>query len=229
MSFLLSLILSVGIAHAADQASCPDIAERRDGTKIQQMLSGNGECFFSVTPDDAWKDLIYRDHLFTSEGMFMVFNSFGPGDESQTTGAREFYLFPRNTEAFSYEWKDDTRELIVTHVTGDKFVFESKKARLKSITRANVIVADYVEPSNRGGIEITNFQGIILDGGFKLGSPPTSNSNASSVFRDVNNTSCSVKNSELFKYTSDGDIYLKYNDKAMLTFIQKRCPKLKLP
>ncbi|KHD87280.1 MAG: hypothetical protein OM95_15155 [Bdellovibrio sp. ArHS] len=229
MSLLLSLIFSVGIAHAADEASCPDFSELRDGTKIQQILAGNGECFFSVTPDDAWKDLVYRDHLFTSEGMFMVFNSYGPGEESKTTAAREFYMFPRVSETFSYEWNDDTRELTVTHVTGDKFVFESKKARLKSISRANVSVADYVEATNRGGIEISNFQGLLLDGGFKMGSSPTANPNANSVMKDVNNSACTLKNTEIFKYTTDGESYLRYRDQALIAFVQKRCPKLKTP
>lgn len=230
MSFLISLLMMAGLANAAGPATCPDIFEKHDGTKIQQIWSDASEsCFFSVVPDDAYVELVYRDHLFTSEGLFMVFNSYGPGDESQTTAAREFYMFPRRNSTFTYQWKDDTRELEVTHVTGDKFVFDSKKARLKSVSGGTVTVADYVEPSNRGGIEFVKYNGLILDGGFKLGSSPTGNSNGNSVFRDAQDKKCSIKNYEVFKYTSDGEIIFKYDDKALATFLKKRCSQLQFP
>lgn len=230
MSVLFSLLMWVGFAHAQDPANCPYIVERQEGTQIQQIWSeGSQSCFFSVYPLDAYYDLVYRDHLFTSEGMFMVFNSYGQGPESETTGAREFFFLPRPQTQFVFNWNFDAKELEVTHVSGDKFIFDSRKARLKSISRAQVTVADEVNKLNKGGIEINQYQGLLLDGGFKIGSAPTSVSSGTSVFKDGVGSQCSVKNHEVFKYTSDGDVIFKYSDNTLPGFLQKRCPKLKMP
>lgn len=229
MSFVLGLLLMGNLAQASE-ATCPYLVERQDGTQIQQIWSeATQSCFFSINPLDAYVDLVYRDYLLTSEGLFMVFNSYGPGNESETTGAREFYLFPRKSQSYSYKWNAGARELEVTHVTGDKFVFDSKKARLKSISNATVTVANEVVPSNGGGVEISKYQGLLLDGGFRVGAPPTANANGKSAFTDTNEKSCTVKNAEIFNYTSDGDILLKYDDKGLATFLKKRCPSLRFP
>ncbi|MEN0057806.1 MAG: hypothetical protein AAGB31_03140 [Bdellovibrio sp.] len=228
MSFFVVLMTMMGFAQAAEQEVCPYAVERREGTQIQQLWSEETKtCFFSITPLDGYKELIYRDHLLTSQGLFMVFNSFGPGDESVTTGAREFYMFPRKEKQFSHTWNDETRELIITHVTGDVFTFDSQKAELKSIGQAQVKVADKVDPKNRGGVEISQYPGLLLDGGFKLGSSPTGVSTAQSTMKDVLGNTCSVKNSELFRYPAGGDIIFRYTDKALGAFLKKRCPQLK--
>lgn len=228
MNLLLNLLAFLNISNAAE-IDCPYFVERVDGTQIQQLWSASSNsCFFSISPRDAYVDLIYRDYMLTSDGLFMVFNSYGEGDESRTTAAREFYTFPRlNYEkGFTHRWDREKDELIVTSVTGDRFVFEVKKAHLKSIERARVVVADYVEPKNRGGVEIYNFQGLLLDGGFAMGRAPTSSASGSSVFTDKNGKTCKVTNREVFKYTSTGDIIFKFDDPSLKKFLQTRCPSL---
>lgn len=228
MNLLLNLLMFLNITSAAE-IDCPSFVERVDGTQIQQVWSrGSNSCFFSITPRDAYIDLIYRDYLLTSDGLLMVFNSYGEGDESRTTAAREFYTFPRiNYEkGFSHTWDRNRDELIVTSVTGDRYVFEAKKAHLKSIERANVVVADYVEPKNRGGVEIYNFQGLLLDGGFSMGRAPTSAASATSVFTDRKGKTCKVTNKEVFKYVSGGDIIFKFDDPSLKNFLKRRCPGL---
>lgn len=230
MSLILNLLMFWGVANAQDPAHCPYIVERYEGTQIQQLWAdGSQSCFLSVSPLDAYVDLIYRDHLFSTDGLFMVFNSYGPGPESETTGAREFYMFPRPLNKFEFRWNRDAQELEVIHVTGDKFIFDARKARLKSISRTTVTVADYVEKGNRGGIEISNFPGLLLDGGFNIGSAPTGSSSGNSVIKDARGQSCKLQNHELFKYTSDGDVILRYSDNTLASFLQKRCSNLQLP
>lgn len=230
MSFLLGLLMVVPFANAQSSVDCPDIVERYEGTQIQQQWSENSQsCFFSVSPRDAYVDLIYRDHLFTTQGLFLVFNSYGTGPDSETTGAREFFLFPRPLKKFDFYWNRNSQELEVTHVTGNKFIFDARKGRLKSVTNATVSVADDVNKNNRGGIEITNFKGLVLDGGFKMGGSPSSVSSGSSVIKDVQGKSCSVKNYEVFKYTSDGEVFVKYSDSTLPAYIKKRCPGLNFP
>lgn len=228
MSWIFGLLMISGWAHAEDPATCPYFVERQEGTQIQQLWSeGSQSCFFSVTPLNAYVDLIYRDHLLTSDGLFMVFNSYGEGPESETTAAREFYLFPRVAKQFFHRWDTDKKELEITHVTGDKLVFDSRKARLKSMTRAQVTVANDVEVGNRGGVEISNYQGLLLDGGFRVGSSPTTDPRGRSIIKDKSGGQCSVSNKEVFRYTSDGDVIFKFSDSEFLTFLKQRCQKLK--
>lgn len=233
MTFILSLIFSILLtenrAAAFDQSQCPEFVERQEGTQIQQMWSeGSQSCFFSITPLDGYVDLIYRDYLFTTEGLFMVFNSYGKGPDAETTGARMFHLFPRPLNKFSYSWNFETKELEVTHVTGDKFIFDSRKARLKSMTRAQIINADDVNKENAGGVEILNYKGLLLDSGFEMGRAPNSSRNAISTLKDGLGKTCKLKNYELFDYLPGGDVVFKFKDSNLKTFLKKRCPNLSI-
>ncbi|MNK08048.1 hypothetical protein D3C87_259720 [compost metagenome] len=232
MSLIISLLTTLTMAHAADvadPANCTYLVERQDGTQFQRMWSESTQaCFISVHPLDSYYDMVYRDHLFTSDGLLMVFNSFGPGEDSSSTGAREFFMFPRPQKEITHQWDTENKLLTITHVTGDKFVFDARKARLVSMTRADVSVASSVDPKNRGGIEITNFQGLMMDGGWSVGSSPTGNKRGVSQFKDSAGKTCNVKNSDLFRYTSGGDAILRYKDDASLQkFLKGQCPQLK--
>lgn len=229
MSFLLGLFLTLNFAQAATEQECPDLVERRDEIQIQQVWSSDTQsCFLSVTPRDAFVDLVYRDYLFSTSGLFMVFNSYGSGDEAQTTAAREFYMFPRTNGGYQHAWDDDNRELVVKHVTGDTFTFSYKKAKLKSISRATVTVSDDVIPTNKGGVEINNYGGLLLDGGFKVGGSPTGSAAGLSKFTDAQGKACSVRNKEIFDYLSTGDIQFRYSDSELASFLKTRCPGLQL-
>lgn len=232
MPFIVGLILLLATffqsnSYALGQSQCPEIVERNEGTQIQQTWSeGSQTCFFSITPLDGYVDLIYRDYLFTSEGLLMVFNSYGKGPDAETTGARMFYLFPRPQSQFSYSWNFDTKELEVRHITGDTFIFDSRKARLKSMSRGTITNADDVNKENRGGVEIMNYKGLLLDSGFEMGRAPNSNRNATSVLKDSAGKQCKLKNYELFNYLSGGDVVFKFKDGGFGSFLKKRCPSL---
>lgn len=228
MSVFLYILLIFNVAIASDSSSCPRVYERLNGTKIQQVWGQESQaCYFTVTPENGYVDLVYRDFLFSTTGLFLVFNSYGPGHPSEKVAAREFYMFPVINSAFTYSLSPDGSELEVQHVTGDRFIFDTAKTYLKSISRAEVTVADYVDPKNRGGVEISKYQGLLLDGGFKIGNSPTANPNGRSEFKDSRNKVCSVKNSEIFKYRSDGEIIFKFDTTGLAEFLKKRCPQLK--
>nr|BFD63045.1 hypothetical protein BdHM001_17260 [Bdellovibrio sp. HM001] len=214
-------------ASAQEQAAvCQDAVERRGSIQMQMIPSADGNnCFISVHNRKA-QGLLYRDYLFTADGELMIFNSFGPGDESQTTGAREFFMFPRVQVTPTYEWNDETRRLIITTVNGNKAYFDYEDAELVGMSGATIRRATDIHPSNRGGIEILNYQGLLLDGGFKMGSAPTGNSRAYSTFTDRNGKTCRLQNYELFKYTSDGDVIFKHSDKGLQSLLKSRCPQL---
>ena len=55
-----------------------------------------GKCYVSIDPMST-PHLVYRGYSIFSDGLLMVFSSYGDGQESNPnlTSAREFYFFPR--------------------------------------------------------------------------------------------------------------------------------------
>lgn len=221
----LGLSLSTNSASAADMTTCPDKVERRGSIQIQQYLTRNNVCFFSVGNHKTLGG-IYRNYLFTSDGEFMIFNSYGWGDDSSSTGAREYFFFPR-TSSIAYNWNDESRQLEVSSASGDKFFFDYDEAQLVSMDKGQVRIAEEVRKDNKGGVEILSYQGLLMDGGFKIGSAPTSNRNGASVFKDATGGTCTLKNSSIFKYESDGNSFIKFNDAELTAYLKKTCSRLK--
>lgn len=221
----LGLSICVNQASAADMTSCPDKVERRGSIQIQQYLTGSNVCFFSVGNHKTMGG-VYRNYLFTSDGELMIFNSYGWGDDSSSTGAREFFFFPRSS-SISYNWNDESRQLEVTAVSGDQFFFDYDEAQLTSMSKGQVQIASEVRKDNKGGVEILNYQGLLMDGGFKVGSAPTTSRNATSTFKDATGGTCTLKNSALFTYESNGNLFFKYSDSELPVFLKRVCAKLK--
>ncbi|MFP5520740.1 MAG: hypothetical protein ACLGGX_12615 [Bdellovibrionia bacterium] len=223
LSFLLLMQTQVKA-----QTSCPDSRAWRDNVKMNTMTNSTGGCWLSVMPFNV-KNLTYRDFLFDEQGLMMVFASFGEGDDSQTTGAREFYLFPRKNKIPTGKFLENN-DLVVTHPSGTEFLFSSKTGDVTAMSPGQLKVSSFFDPSEKSGVEILKFEGILLDLGFRMGAPPSSLSSGRATFKDTQNNSCVLRNSELFRITSDGDAYFRYpQDAALGKFLKTRCPDLVVP
>lgn len=207
-------------------ADCPNSHERKQGYSVQRILSRNGtNCILHVSPTDY--SMIYRSFIFTSEGEFLVFNSYGVGNQSQTTGARVYFTFPRTQAVPTYTWNEELNELKVITSSGHEVIFDYKNATLKSFSNANLKVSPDINPNNKGGIELSLKEDLMLDAGFKRGGSPISNPKNSSSFV-LKGKKCSFQNSQLFKYTDSGDSIFKFDDEWLWPFLQERCPHLDL-
>jgi hypothetical protein len=231
MQLLISLFMalpSFASTPALDNSTCQDRVERGGSIQVQMRPTGNGDCFVSVS--DFKKDsMIYRGYVFAADGNLMVFNSFGTGPVSETTGAREFYTFPRRFKYPSFTWDQEQRALKVISTTGDEYYFDFDSAQLKGQSKAEVYVASEVTKGNAGGVEIKNYKGLILDAGFKMGSAPTSNPRGKVKFTDEVGKTCELTVGDIFSYREDGDPYVKFSDKNLASFLKKKCSKLKFP
>jgi hypothetical protein len=221
MSFLLLTSSQVFAS-----AHCPDKFEVFDNTTVQ-TLAGNTGCFVTVNPRNVY-DLIYRSFLFDDSGLFMIFDSLGNGPESETTGAREFYFFPRKIKEVSYQYDASAQRLNVTTPSGKIFVFNTEKAILVSATNSTLAIDYDVNGKNKGGVEFVKNDGLYLDLGFKMGQSPSQDPNDKVTFKDTKQNSCVVKNSDIFKYTLDQDVIFKYDDAQLGKFLKRTCPKMKL-
>jgi hypothetical protein len=225
ISFLAAFFF-VSSTFAADASTCPEKYEIFDNqTQLQMMLSGNN-CYVSVHPRDAFENMIYRDYSFTSDGQFMVFDSYGEGPESQTTAAREFFFFPRMRADLSYKYDAASKRLSVTAPSGKVFLFNTEKAILISISGTTIQQNFTIKPQNKGGLEIVANDGLYMDGGFKLGQSPSQNPKNKLIFYDTTQKSCELANGDLYRYTADDDAIFKFDDLGLTTFLGQRCPQL---
>jgi hypothetical protein len=229
MKFLITATVSMFLLASsqvfADASNCTDKFEVFDNTTVQ-TLPGNTGCFVTVNPRNIY-DLIYRSFLFDDAGLFMIFDSLGAGSDVDTTGAREFYFFPRKTNQVNYQYDAPSKRLSVKTPSGKIFVFNTEKAILVSVTGSSLTIDYAVDGKNKGGVEFVKNDGLYLDLGFTFGQSPSQNPSRKVSFSDTNKNSCVVKNSAIFKYSAEQDSTFKYTDLQLNSFLKRNCPQLK--
>lgn len=186
---------------------------------------GSGKCFVSIDPMDT-PNLIYKAYTIFDDGLLMVFSSYGDGEDSNPnlTSAREFWFFPRRA-ALTLNMDKTAGTMSVVMADGGVLTIDTQTAQPKSLDRGAVTVSPRVDPAERGGVEITSYAGLVLDGGFRMGESPTGRPNADSTFRDAQGHLCAVKNNELFAY-ANGDHSFKFTDAQLSAWLRARCPNL---
>lgn len=219
-----SFVLSKGFAAVS---TCIEKYEIFDNNTQVQVLESGNNCYVSVHPRNAFEDLIYRDYTFDAKGVFMIFDSYGEGAESQTTAAREFIFFPRTTASLGYQYDADSQRLSVTTVSGKVFVFDTIKTVLVEVSGTTVQQNYTIKPENRGGLEILKNDGVYMDGGFKRGQSPSQSSKGEIQFKDPVGGSCDLRNADIYNYNTQEEAEFKFDDKGLAKFLSSRCPKLR--
>ncbi|MDX6769425.1 MAG: hypothetical protein SF051_07825 [Elusimicrobiota bacterium] len=217
------LAVSAGPAVAACSPQRPSHVGNTQGYSADY----GDKCFVSIHPMNAM-NLVYRDYTFFDTGLLMVFSSYGPGEDVATlTSAREYYLFPR-LDAPRLEMDAAAGTVSVLASDGRRFRFDPATAQVAALD-GDATVAPVVDPSVRGGFEITRYAGLLLDAGYRRGGQPSGRRNGDSTFRSPHGQFCTVKNHEVFEYTPDGEHRLKYDDAALKAWLATRCPALSVP
>ncbi len=208
----------------AAAAACPAVAPQViGGTQGYADTVQGAECFVSIDPENTMS-MVYRDYAFFSDGMMMVFNSYGPQEGPTMTSAREYYFFPRSgLPLLKMDAKAGTVAVIMAD--GGRATFTAPTAQIAALDRGDVTVSPSLARSARGGVEITHYRGLLLDAGFRLGELPSGLPNGQSTFYTAAGQTCTVTNSEIFAY-SGYDNSFKFNDAALSAFLKKRCPAL---
>ncbi|MDD5629589.1 MAG: hypothetical protein PHU21_11030, partial [Elusimicrobia bacterium] len=109
---------------------------------------------------------------------------------------------------------------------GGRADFDPATAQVAGLERGAVTVSPKIDPAERGGVEIPRYSGLLLDAGFRMGESPSGLPNAGSTFRDSRGRTCTVKNRELFNYTSGGDHAFKFTDAQLSAWLKTACPGL---
>jgi hypothetical protein len=205
-------------------AACETVAPFFVGaTQVSADAVGNGLCYVSIDPQSE-TNLVYRDYAFFSDGMLMVFNSYGEGEGPSMTSARQFYFFPR-ARAPHLDADAAAGTIAVVLSDGGRATFDPKTAQISALDRGTVTVSPSLDPSARGGVEISGYRGLLLDAGFRQGELPSGLPNGQSTFHGAQGQTCTVTNSEIFAY-SGSDNSFKFDDAGLSAFLKTRCPAL---
>lgn len=206
-------------------AACPEIAPVvAGGTQGYARTLSSGLCFASIQPANS-PDLVYRSFSFFSDGMLLVFSSYGEGEDiSKLTSAREFYFFPRSRAP---DLLLDPAAPSVAVILGDggRLEFDPATAQPRALDRGSVAVSPRVDPAERGGVEFPSYAGLLLDAGFRMGELPSARPAGESRFRDAAGHGCTVKNREIFAYAG-GERAFKFSDAELSAWLRTRCPAL---
>lgn len=223
--FIVSLLLfSMNSKAYSPPENCPkkitSVNNLQFGRSYQEDTS---ECWISIDNMNGYQKLIYRSYLVTSDGLLMVFNSYGSGPNSSYTGARMFYFFPR--ESFTNEVKLE-KDLVSVRLNSKlRFQFQTKILNLVSQENLKIKTDPKINRNNKGGVEVLQYNGVFLDVGFSMGKSPTDNPDGKSVFKNQFGQNCEVINRQIFDYKGD-DNYL-HGDNVLRADIERICPDFK--
>lgn len=227
LTSLISFLTVTPVQADFSRAKCNEVLTGNSVIQVNRQWDENSRhCFVSISPRQI-TDLKYRDYYFDNTGMFMVFNSYGDGPDSEMTASRIFYLFPQAEDYpdFSFE---DNGDVIVKLVSNHQFRISGKDFSIVSLSDG-VIKESPLAVNNKGGVELQLTRGFWLDAGFKVGGTALDKPDNRSVFHSAtSHLTCTLTNKTFLRYASDGNFFMKYEGDAFNNFIHQKCPQLKL-
>lgn len=224
---VVALLFTLGSNAMASSDSCTPLSETRGNIILTRTFYfDDGTCNLSVSNKNNLT--IYRDYSFDQNGGMLVFTLYGEFDNEQRFGTREFFFQPKKNNFPDFAWNDETQELAVIMTSGDKATFSYETAGLKGIENAQVTIDDYLHPRKQGGVEINQYNGLLVDTGFTLDRLSSQNRNGLSVLRDSKSNTCKVANRSLFRYLPNGNVQFKLKTPELKSLLEKQCPGLEL-
>lgn len=211
-SFLFLVLSSAVFAK-----NCPE----KTGKYGDEIMFQDLFCQIKVSTDKNSR----RDISITDSGQIQIFSNFAGTTNSNSTGARVYYLFPIRGDKKIIS--NDDSQLDVIHPSNVHFKFD-RNGKLSSPDLKMKVSAD-VNSTNKSGVEIENYpNGIIIDIGYRKGSSPITNKAAVVTVTDKNNKKCSFPNSE-FHRMKDGEAELVYkSNESLHKFLSQKCSNLDL-
>lgn len=180
-------------------------------------------CWLSLAPE--WVESgVYRSFLFDEHGYVMIFNSYGYGDESKTTGAREYVFFPRSKEL---GYKINGARVTISLRNGAEVDYDGAALKFAGSRGLHLKESSSIHPRNKGGVELSPKSGMMIDFGFRMGSSPMANKKGSAEIIDAAGHRCRVLNNEVLGWKTDGEPYVKFKtDEEFFEFVRRRCSTL---
>ena len=187
--------------------------------KIQTGQFRDGDCFVSIS-DTKTASLIYRSHLFTDQGLQMVFNSYGYGPTETHTGARIFF-HPAQQKSLDLRIQGNTLELQLAN--GNRIYFDTVQYRFSQLSDIKYLEDISVNRNNQGGIVINSSPTAYFDFGFRLGGSPLLNLDGSFLYIVPGRPYCQLRNNLVLRRVQT-DVEWRYSPYGELeNFVRGRC------
>jgi hypothetical protein len=197
------------------ELSCKAKTWQNEVFKVEKYPSLKAKtCYVSVTPKN-FSNLKYRAFQFNALGKFLIFNSFGEGSTSTSTGARVYHFFPFSNEI---DFSVVGEEIKISFSNKKFFYFDKNTGDIKKQDGFDFAMDSTIHPSNQGGLEIKYYSDLYLDVGFSMGKDPSSILNREVVFY-LENQKCKMKTNEIFN--SEG--LLKVSKQDLNQLIKDNC------
>lgn len=221
-TFFLSNPSGAQVPDPVLQEQCTDFAKHLGVFRYHRFLGTENKCWFTALPVGGGS--FYRSYLVSSQGYFMVFNSIDADQYGVSDGARSFLLFPRNQVPTAVDVNDVV--YFKTMTKGVELILDTQTYRVRGMVGGIAKEDPKVFPGNRGGLEISQVNALVLDGGWMNYGDPFGVGSRESTFTDINGKKCKVRNREIFTYDSDGDTTVRFSDAELKKFLSRRCPNL---
>lgn len=215
---ILAILSVITSTFSVSAEKCPEVVGKYgNGIQYQDLF-----CRIMVKADKI-DSKTYRNVLFTDEGQIQVFSNFPGTTNSNSTGARVYYLFPFKQKKTIAE--ANSNHLSLQHPSGVNFDFD-KTGRISS-PDLEITHSIEINSQNKSGVEITNFpKGILVDLGYRMGASPINNKNAAVTVTDKNNLKCLMLNSDLNKIDDDEVELIYKTNEELYEFLANKCPNL---
>lgn len=219
MKKLIFPLFAIFLTTEAYSKDCPmNTGKYGNNIQYQDMF-----CRILVNADKTSPDHS-RNVTINDDGMIQVFSNFPGTTNSNSTGARVYYVFPLKTQK---KMKASSEGFILTHPSGVEFDFD-KNGKLSS-SDIKMKVSSEINSKNKSGVEIESFsKGLVVDLGYRMGATPVTNKSTPVVITDKNNKKCSMLNSDLNTITKDKVELIHKTNLALHKFLSKKCPGLDL-
>jgi len=218
--------LPAGGSVAADE--CSEIVDSRGNLQWQRMRFRSGNCSLMIRSSES--RIPSRILSFGSNGAMMIFSQFGR-NVSRESGAQLYFLFPRSQSVPAVNVLSDTNEVAVRTAAGAVIRFSLDSGEI-SRTSPDLAIdqSSAITESNRGGIAITSWSGILLNVGFSMREQPYyRRPNGVATFSDSSGAVCRVRNSDIYDYSSPEEpLFRLQSDKVALAFLERHCANLDL-
>jgi len=217
--------LATAVVKAED---CPDQVLAFDNFQLQQIwIEKTNTCYVLSGIFDPTGSGVERSYTFSSNGTFMVFNGYGNGSPSSDTGARVFRFFPRLNNRLEI-FQDKDGKPVVRLPSGSDVTFDTRTGKIESFTNVTFVEDFAINRANKGGIEITHFNGLLLDFGFMMGNDPITVSTRKALFTSSGGNKCQVRNDDVIEYNpsdKNWDYPFRYDtDQKLKDFLDVKCP-----
>jgi len=195
----------------------------RVGNVDYHTIAGSDGCLIYVANSNR-SGLLFRSYIFSQAGALQVFESYGPGEESEQTGSRTYFFLPRIQAPTIQHVSENSNFMEITTAAQVRFRLDTRTATLTSMIDGDFLQFPEIIPENEGGFEILNAPRLWIDTGYARGQAAFENLSRTSLVTDAQGRSCHISNAQLFRRRGS-EVILK-DDLEIRSVLATLCPRL---